>query len=351
MSTGTTIGGTLISGIQEISALLPLLGTEQCEDHIASAHSKGYLYAAVTPMSIFGSLGMVRAGFKALVASCDVPGLGIVGAQKLADMGFKPQGKNLSFIMFDNDKDNHHVEDHMEKIVAPNQLSGVTKVEVVRKYVGWNVTMAIFTGIFSILSIAPYLHLNLTGGSNLGDVARWTFPVLRALGGFLTATVTQIVIQRRAGTLARKYLARRLIPQHQTSLHDAEEGQLSETVAVGDKTDTNSLFTCFILLILFTGILASIAGYIGCFAIVQNTQSKTGPISWLFEEIGLSIIRMILWGLNPTFDDPPPMEFKLELGDGGESKVFVMDWNGFADRQTLVLMGWDQRWVYPDGVE
>jgi len=204
---------------------------------------------------------------------------------------------------------------------------------------------------FSILSIAPYLHLNLTGGSNLGDVARWTFPVLRALGGFLTATVTQIVIQRRAGTLARKYLARRLIPQHQSSPRDAEGGQLSETVSIGDKTDTNSLFTCFILLILFTGILASIAGYIGCFAIVQNTQSKTGPISWLFEEIGLSIIRMILWGLNPTFDDPPPMEFKLELGDGGESKVFVMDWNGFADRQTLVLMGWDQRWVYPDGVE
>jgi len=345
-----SIGGTLIGGIQEISALLPLLGTEQCEDHIASAHSKGYLYAAVTPMSIFGSLGMVRAGFKALVASCDVPGWGIVGARKLADMGFKPQGKNLSFIMFDHDKDNYHLEDQMEKIVAPSQLSGVTKVETVWKYGRWNVTMALLTGIFSTLSIVPYLHLNLTGGSNLDDVARWTFPVLRALGGFLTATMTQIVIQRRTGTLARKYLARRLIPGHQSS-HDAEGGKLSGAVLVEDKVDTNSVFTCFILFIIFTGILASVAGYIGCFAIVQNTKSKTGPISWLFEEIGLSIIRIILWGLNPTFDDPPPMEFRLELGDGGESEVFVMDWDGFADRQTLVLMGWDQRWVYPDGVE
>ncbi|KAF8810442.1 hypothetical protein BYT27DRAFT_7253700 [Phlegmacium glaucopus] len=35
---------------------------------VSSALTRGYLYAAATPMSIFGSLGMVRAGFKTLVA-------------------------------------------------------------------------------------------------------------------------------------------------------------------------------------------------------------------------------------------------------------------------------------------
>jgi hypothetical protein len=35
---------------------------------VSSALTRGYLYAAATPMSIFGSLGMVIAGFKTLVA-------------------------------------------------------------------------------------------------------------------------------------------------------------------------------------------------------------------------------------------------------------------------------------------
>lgn len=35
-SGGNSIGGTLTGGIQDISALLPLGGTEQCEEHITS---------------------------------------------------------------------------------------------------------------------------------------------------------------------------------------------------------------------------------------------------------------------------------------------------------------------------
>ena len=67
-STGIEIGSTLTGGIQDVAAILPLLGTEQCSDQVSSALSRGYLYAASTPMSIFGSLGLVFAGFKTLVA-------------------------------------------------------------------------------------------------------------------------------------------------------------------------------------------------------------------------------------------------------------------------------------------
>ena len=64
---------TLTSGIQDVSALLPLLGTEQCEKHVGSALEGGFLYAAATPLSIFGSLGTVRAGISVLVASISIP--------------------------------------------------------------------------------------------------------------------------------------------------------------------------------------------------------------------------------------------------------------------------------------
>ena len=85
--TSSSFGGTLTAGIQDISALLPLLGTEQCEDHVSSALTKGYLYASATPMSIFGSLGMARAGFKTLLASINVPKFGFVGAERLSRAG------------------------------------------------------------------------------------------------------------------------------------------------------------------------------------------------------------------------------------------------------------------------
>jgi hypothetical protein len=67
-SSGGGIGSTLTGGIQDVAAILPLLGTEQCSVQVSSALTRGYLYAAASPMSIFGSLGVVTAGFKTLIA-------------------------------------------------------------------------------------------------------------------------------------------------------------------------------------------------------------------------------------------------------------------------------------------
>ena len=107
----STFSGTLTSGIQDISALLPLLGTEQCEDHVSSALTKGYLYAAASPMSLFGSLGLVRAGFKTFLAGANfsISKLHFNGAQILSNMGFQPQGANLSLIMADKQKKGQYV--------------------------------------------------------------------------------------------------------------------------------------------------------------------------------------------------------------------------------------------------
>ena len=51
MSSSGGIGSTLTGGIQDISVILPLLGTEQCSEQVSSALTRGYLYAASTPMS------------------------------------------------------------------------------------------------------------------------------------------------------------------------------------------------------------------------------------------------------------------------------------------------------------
>jgi hypothetical protein len=108
MSGGITFGATITGGIQNVAGLLPLLGTQQCEEHIGSALTMGYLYAAATPMSIFGSLGVARAGFKALIAC--MSGRTWSGAKILANMGFERKDMNLSLVMVDkNDKDGRHL--------------------------------------------------------------------------------------------------------------------------------------------------------------------------------------------------------------------------------------------------
>ncbi|KAF9259878.1 hypothetical protein L218DRAFT_1055687 [Marasmius fiardii PR-910] len=88
-------GGTISDGIQDISALLPLLGTEQCERHVGTALDKGFLYAAATPLSIFGSLGIVKTAFAIFSATITQP---FYGGKWLNDAGFGTIGSVSSMI-------------------------------------------------------------------------------------------------------------------------------------------------------------------------------------------------------------------------------------------------------------
>ena len=74
----------------------------KCLDQVTSTLTRGYLYAALTPMSIFGSLGVVSAGFKTFVACFSFGD--IKGAKILGNIGFEPRGENFSLIMVEAGK-------------------------------------------------------------------------------------------------------------------------------------------------------------------------------------------------------------------------------------------------------
>ncbi|KAJ7591801.1 hypothetical protein C8J56DRAFT_781077, partial [Mycena floridula] len=88
--TGDTFGGTITNGIQDISALLPLLGTEQCSTHVGSALTGGFLYPQASILSLFGSLGIVQTGITTLISSMSWNGR--IGAKKLLHAGFMAVG-------------------------------------------------------------------------------------------------------------------------------------------------------------------------------------------------------------------------------------------------------------------
>jgi hypothetical protein len=76
------------------------LGTVEFEVGVTTAYSARTPLA--TPMSIFGSLGMVKAGLKTLVACVSFGD--IEGAKILGNMGFEQPGENLSLIMVEAGK-------------------------------------------------------------------------------------------------------------------------------------------------------------------------------------------------------------------------------------------------------
>jgi hypothetical protein len=167
---------SVTGGIQDIAAILPLLGTEQCSVQLSSALTRGYLYAAATPMSIFGSLGVVIAGFKTFVACISFGG--IEGAKILGSMGFEPQGENLSLIMVETGKGKNTgryiIETRMDELIKEfnidkNRITGVS-----RKCAAWNVNMMATTALLCAFSIAPYIYLNM-GANHLKKSTTWYF--------------------------------------------------------------------------------------------------------------------------------------------------------------------------------
>ena len=205
-----SISTTITGGIQDVSALLPLLGTEQCEDHASSALTKGYLYAAATPMSLFGSLGLARAGIKAFVASLDISSFNIRGALMLSNMGFQSQGTNIQLITLDeNDKDKRHlVETRLDQLLNELHVDKTKIIGVKHRSTQWNVLMVAYTAFFCLLSVIPYIYLNVKGDVSLPNRTRWTFPTVRAVGGFLTVTTMQAILQRRIMVLSRYWLSK-----------------------------------------------------------------------------------------------------------------------------------------------
>ena len=130
---------TLTGGIQDVAALLPVLGTDQCEKHVGSALDGGFLYAAAAPLSIFGSLGIVKIGISVLISTISIPKISIsyrkffmklsqdrwLGAKTLDNAGFRLMGTVAPLIAMDGKR--YMAETRLIKILEEN-ISTVRRI-------------------------------------------------------------------------------------------------------------------------------------------------------------------------------------------------------------------------------
>jgi hypothetical protein len=404
--------GVATAGIQDVSALLPLLGTEQCEKLVTSALQRGFLYAAAAPMSIFGSIGIVKAGFVVLWASIDSQRF--TGPISLRNAGFVAPGIGELLGPATGEKGGLYIAEEKLRFIFSKKYIRSVKIDVFsRDLVLWNIQLIAATILLSSFGLLPYIFLITQSLSTRSFRATWLFPIIRIVGCDLVAITIQLILQLRIldETYCRirfmatdnyfkdhgkqipsfwtpndrsKVVLRRLqahcngsqgsdqqprpvIPGKAT-VHLDEDVKKRVTKGLGYLTDfslpvfgggltitppstptmpldpntaekaevpederssPSQLFTPSSLLSacqvsLLFGLCLTIAGYVGCFSVVQASPRTelTGPLLWLVSEALLAVFRTVLWAFNPEWDDPPPpimLEKVARVLEGGEN--------------------------------
>ncbi|KAJ2917023.1 hypothetical protein MD484_g3429, partial [Candolleomyces efflorescens] len=184
------------SGIRQVSPLLPLLGTGQCERLVSSALERGLLYAAATPMSIFGSLGIAKAGFIVLWSSIDSKWF--PGPSLLRNAGFIPSG--IGTLLVHVDDDNRHLyvaEDKLRRILSKKHIESVDVNFLSKDLLLWNIRLIGATLLLSGFGFLPYVFPIVRFLPDQPFYMRWLYPTLRIVGCDIVAITIQFIFQLR----------------------------------------------------------------------------------------------------------------------------------------------------------
>ncbi|KAJ8075477.1 hypothetical protein PM082_021967 [Marasmius tenuissimus] len=357
MSEPPNLGDTLSGGIQEVSALLPLLGTEQCERHVGTALEKGWLFAAATPLSIFGSLGIVKTAFATLLATTTRP---FYGGRWLSDTGLETTGSVSSMVTLVKDTKLYGAEVQLQRLMKEQHINDPELVQGIEwpgwrrsnrtggpdnsstdgtgsvkssafPDIPWNASLILSSMILSLIGITPYLYLI---HNHWGRVILWLFPILRSFGSMLCVVSVQLALQMRIHRIITASLllmkARKWHPLKideavrdrdtllELRLHNLREElrRLSDPEKQSDKehfvelqnmlkphSSSDNVFMLLLQATLVLGMATLVAGYVGCFNMVSRTDVPNGPYVWLGMETGLAVLRIALWGWNPSWDE------------------------------------------------
>lgn len=422
-----SVGGTLAGGIQDVSAILPLIGTEQCEKHVGSALTGGYLYAATTPLSIFGSLGIVKAGITILFSSISIylPHISIsvrgngpsakylgrrkwLGGKLLKDAGFQLTGTVAPLIGMDGHR--FKAETRLVEMLEENHLDDPEIISVDWKSQHWNIMLVISTIIAAALSLTPYIALFLGPLSwrPSGIHFPWLFPALRIIGSCTATVACQFVIQSRVVSLMKNRIIWMTIdrranaepnnlklkypliqwdanlpaelciwsletclsststsiqqedgckrPEHDGTIQDQQDIISSLSIGIPDHLSVpiimpleeqifnindlrqlqqghfptparDAAYTTLAWVMLGLSLPATVAGYIGCFTLVSSiAPTGNGPLVWVGLEAALSVLRIIIWASNPTFDEETEVTLGLKLSEH-QPMVTTNDYN------------------------
>ncbi|KAK7034060.1 hypothetical protein VNI00_012491 [Paramarasmius palmivorus] len=373
----SNFASTLASGIQDVAALLPLLGTDQCERHAGDTLAKGYLYAAILPVSIFGSLGIVKAAFAVFLATITYP---FFGGLWLDDAGFSTPSSVSSMITITKDTGRYGAEIAVEKLLKEQNIEDASLVK--------NFDFSDKHATKAERSSVKTLAVNAAGEGDKEEHDRikyqelaeccYVVTVMEYHAGHLlfndlewqkikqkyhvedtTNLAEQLVLEQRIRNRLHPQVSpsnflHRLLPKPCSAFSDRSwerptdpenAGQVPERLCLSGAGHTQEysadtrkegkgpqslqlngderraleelLAPDWIIvlyqLVLAVGMGMVVTGYVGCFSLVGQTKVENAPYVWFGLETALSLLRIFVWGSNPKWDDGTGLSMSLQL--------------------------------------
>ena len=278
-----------------------------------------------------------------------------LGARLLDNAGFKPVGTVAPLIAMDGTR--YTAETRLMEILKEKHIEDPEALSVEWRSTEWNVMLVVCMMVTAVCGVVPYIHF--TSSQFRPSVAHspWIFPLLRTVGSCLAAACCQCLIQSRIISLMKNRIVfmimnRILVDDLKSHKKDGnihafrwdenlpsqecicnlkryllstqvEAPEFSKLEDIRNKLShlhneyirTSPFSHTFIFIswtILFLSLPATVAGYIGCFTVVSGSRGN-GPLIWLGLEAALSIIRILLWAWNPSFDEQTGVTVRLKL--------------------------------------
>ena len=167
-----------------------ILGYEMCFNHVEWALNNDVSFLAPTPISIFGSMGVVKRAIIALQATLEQTKFAIA-----LEAAFG--GRLSPLLMNDPAKPVvSSIERRIRTICSTKRVHSV-KVESPNGLGIWNQHLITWTAIASTLAVAPYVFLTLGREYCPTTWKPLLFPVLRVYGTSLLVVSAQFLIQYR----------------------------------------------------------------------------------------------------------------------------------------------------------
>ncbi|RXW20604.1 hypothetical protein EST38_g5262 [Candolleomyces aberdarensis] len=315
-------------------------------------------------MSIFGSLGIVKAGFVVLWASIDFKQFH--GPTQLRNAGFTPSG--IGALLTCRDERNRKLymaEDKLQRILSKKHIQSVTVDSLSWDILLWNIRLIGFTVFLSSFGLLPYVFLITRTLSSRPFHATWLYPIIRIAGCDMVAITIQFTYQlqlldeiycrlrfmatdrcikrnriqipafwdsnQRSKTVLRTMSnftfegdtfeqtikaglgtwssfssSKPLMAQNHANAENAEPRYNLQFTGNSPQSPVSpTILLCICQFFLMLGVVLTIVGYIGCFSVVQASPraDSKGPIFWLVFEALLAVARTLLWAYNPKWDD------------------------------------------------
>ncbi|KAI3614038.1 hypothetical protein WG66_010830 [Moniliophthora roreri] len=256
-----------------------------------------------TPLSIFGSLGIVKAVSAALLATITYP---FDGSHWLDDAGFATPGSVSSMVTIAQDTGLYGAEAALRQLLDEQHIE--PKLVKGLDWSGWK---------------------SDSGPNNAVDET-WIGAI-------------RLALQLRIHRITKLSLAwMRIQMDHQ---QDREDGNVADkeqpviprlTLSPTEKQELTTLLEIDPFLVLYQLVMAIemrmiVTGYVSRFSLVSQTNVNGGPYVWFGLETALSILRICLWGSNPGRDEKTGLEVSLELKEMDPS--FPLIFSPFGGKQ------------------